>query len=80
MTLPKAVLDFIAKNAKQANAAQPEADDDLLKMGVIDSFTVVDFVTILEEEYGIKIPDEDVNPANFQSIKAIEHYIESRKG
>ncbi|MDQ3807107.1 MAG: phosphopantetheine-binding protein [Thermoproteota archaeon] len=80
MTMPKAVLDFLAKNARQANVAQPDAADDLFKMGILDSFNVVDLVSILEEECGIKIPDEDVNAANFQSVNAMEHYVESRKG
>lgn len=80
MTMPKAVLDFLAKNARQANVAQPEASDDLFKMGILDSFNVVDLVSILEEECGIEIPDVDVNAATFQSINAMEHYVESRKG
>ncbi|MGB8509855.1 MAG: phosphopantetheine-binding protein [Pyrinomonadaceae bacterium] len=80
MTLPKVVLDFLANNAKQANVTQPDADDNLFKIGVLDSFNVVDLVSILEEECGIEVPDVDVNATNFQSIKAIVHYVESQKG
>jgi acyl carrier protein len=40
----------------------------------------VDFLTVLEEHSGIKVPDCDVNPANFQTIEAIERYVGGRKG
>ena len=79
MTLPKAALDFLSNKAIEAHAAQPKADDDLFKIGILDSFNIVDFISILEEEFGINIPDADVVFVNFQSINAIEHYVESRK-
>jgi hypothetical protein len=31
MTLPEAVLNFLTENARQANVAQPKADDNLFK-------------------------------------------------
>jgi acyl carrier protein len=48
-------------------------------MGALDSFALVDFVTVLEQETGISVPDGDVNPANFQSIEQIERYVESKR-
>lgn len=79
MTLPKAVLDFLNEKATEAHATQLKADDDLFKIGVLDSFNLVDFISILEEECGISVPDVDVVPVNFQSINAIERYVESRE-
>lgn len=80
MTLPKVLLDFLNRKAKEAYVEQPKADDDFFKMGILDSFTLVDLIIVLEEECGIKVPDADVIAANFQSINAIERYIESQKG
>jgi acyl carrier protein len=80
MALPQGVIDFLNENAKQQGAALPGPDEDLFVDGVLDSFTLVDFITVLEENCGIKVPDSDVNPANFQSISAIERYIEAHKG
>ena len=80
MSLPQGVIDYLKDNAQQQGAEQPGAGDDLFKMGVLDSFALVDFVTVLEDETGIKVPDSDVNPANFQTIEAIERYVESRQG
>ncbi len=80
MALPQGVMDSLNENAESAGAEQPKAGDDLFQMGVLDSFALVDFVTLLEEQCGIKIPDADVNPANFQTIEVIENYVASRKG
>jgi acyl carrier protein len=80
MALPKGVTDFLNDSARSAGAEQPQSGDDLFRSGVLDSFALVDFVTVLEEQCGIKVPDSDVNPANFQTIETIERYVESRKG
>ena len=80
MALPQGVLDFLNESAQSNGAEQPRSGDDLFKMGALDSFALVDFVTVLEQECGIKIPDGDVNPANFETIEAIERYVEAHKG
>jgi acyl carrier protein len=80
MALPQGVLDFLNESAQTNGAEQPRAGDNLFKMGVLDSFALVDFVTVLEQECGIKIPDSDVNPANFETIETIERYVDAHKG
>jgi len=79
MTLPKAVLDFLKNNAHEVHAEPPEADDDLFQAGILDSFTLVELASKLEEECGVKIPDDEVNVQNFRSIATIEHYVQSLK-
>lgn len=80
MALPQGVMDSLNENAERAGVEQPKTGDDLFQMGVLDSFALVDFVTLLEEQCGIKVPDADVNPANFQTIEAIEKYVARSKG
>lgn len=80
MALPEPVLDYLNDAARGAGATPPKEADDLFKAGVLDSFALVDFLAVLEEHTGIKVPDADVNPSNFQTIQAVERYVESRKG
>ena len=80
MALAQGVIDYLNENAQTNGVEQPKAGDDLFKMGVLDSFALVDFVTVLEGETGVTVPDADVNPANFQTIEAIERYVASRQG
>jgi len=80
MPLPQTVLDFLSESARNNGAAPPQNGDDLFKIGALDSFALVDFVTVLEEQCGIKVPDSDVNPGNFQTIEAIESYVDAHQG
>jgi len=75
MALPQAVLDFINESADTNDVAKPSISDDLFKLGAVDSFSLVDLVAVIEENCGIKIPDGDVTPNNFQTIEGIERYI-----
>jgi acyl carrier protein len=80
MALPQGVTNFLNESAESAGAPPPSAETDLFKSGVLDSFALIDFVAVLEEECGVKVPDADVNPANFQTMAAIERYVEAHKG
>jgi acyl carrier protein len=80
MALPEGVMSYLNENAEREGVGPPQARDDLFKLGVLDSFTLVDFVSILEEQYSISISDSDVNPENFRSIEVIERYVDSRRG
>ena len=75
MALPQPVLDLIFENARTNGAKVPNDTDDLFEMGALDSFTLVDLVAAIEQHCGLRVPDGDVNPGNFQTIAAIEHYI-----
>ncbi len=60
------------------NSALPDPDESLFDSGFLDSFALPDLVSELEREFGIKIPDSDLNPRKFESIARIQSYIESR--
>ena len=79
MSLPQPTIDFLNNAAESNGAHQPQAVDDLFELGALDSFALVDFVTVLEEHCGIKVPDPDINPTNFRTIEAIERYVAARQ-
>lgn len=42
-----------------------------------DSLTVIDLVMCLEDEFGIEVPDDEVE--NLKTVGAIAHYIEDNQ-
>lgn len=78
MSLPPAAITFLNDNAAINGAAPPQAGDDLFQLGALDSFALVDFVTVLEEHSGIRVPDADVNANTFRTIETIERYVAAR--
>lgn len=79
MSLPRAAMEFVIENAESNGAGEPGRSEDLFKIGALDSFALVDFVTLIEEHCGISVPDADVNPGNFRTIESIERYVEARR-
>ena len=77
--LPEPVIDFLRENAQNNGNELPTNGEDLFKSGALDSFALVDFVTLLEEQCDIKVPDTDVVAANFQTLNAIETYVDAHR-
>jgi acyl carrier protein len=70
------ILAIVRKVSK--NNTLPDPEESLFDSGFLDSFALPDLVSELEREFGIKIPDSDLNPRKFESIARIQSYIESR--
>ena len=79
MSLPQQVIEYLHENARTQGVAPPAPTDDLFKSGVLDSFSLVDFVTLLEEQCGVRVPDGDVQADNFKTIAAIEEYVATQR-
>lgn len=47
----------------------------LQQSGIIDSIGVLSLVTYLEEEFAIRVEDEDVVPENLDSIDALVAFV-----
>ena len=55
-------------------------EDDLLDMGILDSMAIMQLVDYLEKHYGITVPTEEIDPANFESINALTAFIDKMRG
>ena len=51
------------------------ADVSLLDRGIIDSTGVLELAAYLEEEFGVKVRDEDLVPENFDTISNLSAYV-----
>ncbi len=49
---------------------------DLVDEGILDSIDIVTIITEIEEEYGIEIDPDDIDPDNFQSASSILKMVE----
>jgi acyl carrier protein len=56
----------------------PDPDESLFDSGLLDSFALADLVSGIEAEFGVKIPDRDLNPRKFDSINRIVEYLENQ--
>lgn len=56
----------------------PSPEESLFESGLLDSFSLTDVVSALEQEFSIRIPDSDLMPRKFDSVARIEAYVQSR--
>lgn len=53
-------------------------DDSFLESGIIDSTGVLELVGFLEEKFAISIEDEELVPANLDSVDRVMRFIERK--
>ncbi len=70
------LIEIIQKVSKQDSV--PGADESLFESGLLDSFGLPDLISALEKEFGIQVPDSDLNPRKFDTLERIEEYLDSR--
>jgi len=66
--------------SEQLNIAVPARDTDLIGEGYLDSVMFVDLILVLEQEFGITIPLEQLEFDNFKTIDKIANFVGSRAG
>jgi acyl carrier protein len=54
------------------------ATDSLLDHGIIDSSGILELVSFVERSFAIEVQDDELIPANFDSIAAIGQFVEQR--
>jgi acyl carrier protein len=73
------LAQYIAsKILKQPNRAIGP-DEALLTSGLIDSFSLVDLGLFIEDQFGVRIDDAELNPQMFDTLAQLVALIESRK-
>jgi acyl carrier protein len=79
MTKIEEIKEFLYEEHLKAEFITLSNEDSLLEKGIIDSVKMLDLITFLQEKYDIEIDDEDLYPENFDSLSAINRYIDSKQ-
>jgi acyl carrier protein len=73
------IREFIQENLASARGISSFRDDEsLMENGVIDSLGIFRLVAFLEENFGVRVNDEEINPENLKSVDAIEQLLISK--
>jgi acyl carrier protein len=80
MQLNDELRRFVTDNFMFGKVSNGFTDDEsFLERGIIDSTGVLELVAFLEEQYGIKLHDQDLIPDNLDSINGLARFVESRR-
>jgi acyl carrier protein len=69
------IVNSLIKNPKFKLGDQ----DKLISGGLVDSFSLVELSMFLEEKFGVRPDDTELNADNMDTVEMIANYVESRK-
>jgi D-alanine--poly(phosphoribitol) ligase subunit 2 len=72
------VVELLQEIADVQGVDLPSESESLFDAGVLDSFGMLEFLTSIEKELKITIPDEDLIPSNFDTIAKLRSYLNDR--
>jgi acyl carrier protein len=78
-TILPQIETYIAKQIlKQPNRKIP-ADEKLISSGLIDSFSLMDLALFVEDTFGVRIEDTELNAQTFDNLTQLASLIQSRQ-
>lgn len=71
----QSIREFIVRNFLYGDEDRLGGSTSFLNDGIVDSTGVLELVTFLEETYGISVQDDEMVPANLDSLDNIRNYL-----
>ena len=75
MPLRDQLTRFIAERLLQDRGAQVDPNESLLDRGVVDSVGLLNLISFLETETGVRVPEDEMIPENFDTVVAMEALV-----
>ncbi len=72
------IRTFIVENFLFGQGEGLKDDTSFLDGGIIDSTGILELVNFLEEQFSIKVDDEELVPENLDSINNVVGYLEKK--
>ena len=70
---------FLAEKILKQPNRKLTADEPLLSSGLIDSFSLMDVALFVEDTFGVRIEDTELNADTFDNLTQLAALIDSRK-
>ena len=77
MAIDEILKNFISQD-KGIKVDELGNDTSLLESGLIDSVNMVQILSFIEEQFGIKVGDDELVPENFETIDSMCKLIQGK--
>ena len=77
-TIEQQVRQFVTDNFPFGRVDDLSSDESLMDQGIVDSTGVLELVAFLEDTYHIKVQDDELVPANLDSINGLVRFLERK--
>ena len=76
------VIDALSTKISEKILRQPDrkitAEEELISTGLIDSFSLVDLALLVEDLYGVRIEDYELNSDTFDTLDQLAEIVIGR--
>lgn len=72
------IREFILEAARRRGVKEVANNEVLMTTGALDSLGVFRLVAFLEDNFGVRIADEEITHENFRSIDVIERFVDAK--
>jgi len=73
------IAAYIATEILKQPKRNIRPDEALISSGLIDSFSLVDLGLFIEDNFGVRIEDTELNAETFDTLEQLAALIQSRK-
>ncbi len=73
------IAGYIAGTILKQPKRAIKPDDKLISSGLIDSFHLVDLGLFVEDEFGVRIDDSELNAETFDTLAQLVALVENRR-
>ena len=70
---------FVSTNILKQPNRVIESSEPLISSGLIDSFSLMDLALFVEDTFGVRIEDTELNAGTFNNLNQLASLIESRQ-
>ena len=80
MSLRDDLSTFIRVNVLGGDRIPLAPETSLVETGLLDSVSLMNLIVYVEDRTGVRIPDAEVTPENFNTVASIELLVERLRG
>jgi acyl carrier protein len=78
-TMISEIEKYVATQILKQPGRKIAANEPLISSGLIDSFSLMDLALFVEDTFGVRIEDTELNASTFDNLTQLASLIESRK-
>jgi acyl carrier protein len=79
LTVQARARRFVIENFYASDPSEITDDTSLITSGLVDSTGMLEVIAFLESEYGIRVEDREMVPANLETINRIAAFVARKK-
>ncbi len=80
MSIEQQIRDYILANLFfSGDSAALASDDSFLDKGILDSTGILELIFFLEQQFQIKIQDQELIPENLDSLNKVTRFVQKKK-